>query len=140
MQFTTEQNKKAVIRFNKEFIEQGRIETFNELVAENVCNHSAPAGSSAGPDGMFHFLNHVLRAGFPDIRVDILEQVAEGNLVTTRKVFHATHTGNMMGIQPSGKKVVINVIDIIRLKNGQYTEHWGMSNLPEVIAEISRKD
>ena len=82
----------------------------------------------------------MLRAGFPDIRVDILEQVAEGDLVTTRKVFHATHTGHMMGIHPSGKQVVINVIDIIRLKNGRYVEHWGMSNLSEVIAEISRKD
>lgn len=140
MQTTTEQNKKAVIRFNKEFIEQGRITTFEELVAENVFNHSAPPGSSTGPDGMFHFLNDILRAGFPDIRVDILEQVAEGDLVTTRKVFHATHTGHMMGIHPSGKQVVINVIDIIRLKNGRYTEHWGMSNLPEVISEISRKD
>ena len=36
--------------------------------------------------------------------------------------------------------MVINVIDIIRLKNGRYVEHWGMSNLSEVIAEISRKD
>jgi predicted ester cyclase len=48
--------------------------------------------------------------------------------------------GYMMGIPPTGKKVVIHVIDIIRLKDGQYVEHWGMSNLPEVMAEISRKD
>lgn len=140
MQSTTEQNKKTVIRFNKEFVEQGRMEVFEELVAENVYNHSAPAGSPTGPDGMLHFLNHILRAGFPDLTVDILDQVAEGDLVTSRKVFHATHSGHMMGIPPSGKKVVIHVIDIIRLKDGQYVEHWGMSNFSEVIAEISRKD
>jgi predicted ester cyclase len=140
MQITTEQNKKAVVRFNKEFIEQGRMEVFEELVAENVYNHSAPPGSSTGPDGMLLFLNHILRAGFPDLRIDILDQVAERDLVTTRKAIHATHTGPMMGVPPSGKKVVIHVIDIIRLENGKYVEHWGMSNFPEVIAEISRKD
>jgi steroid delta-isomerase-like uncharacterized protein len=140
MQITKEQNKRTVIRFNKEFIEQGRMEAFNELVAKNVINHSAPPGSSTGPDGMRHFLNDILRAGFPDLRVDILDQVAEGDLVTTRKAIQATHTGNVMGIPPSGKKVVIHVIDMIRLNNGRYAEHWGMSNFSDVIAEISRQD
>jgi hypothetical protein len=32
---------------------------------------------------------------------------------------------------------VINVIDMIRLKQGKYIEHWGMSNLAEVIAQLS---
>jgi len=139
MQATTEQNKKAVIRFNKEFIEQGNMATFTELIADEVCNHSAPPGSSTGPDGMMHFLQHILRAGFPDITVEIFDQVAEGDKVTTRKAFYATHTGEFMGIPPSGKKVTINVIDIIRLKDGKYVEHWGMSNISEVIAAITEK-
>jgi predicted ester cyclase len=42
-----------------------------------------------------------------------------------------------MGIPPTGKKVIINVIDIIRLREGKYVEHWGMSNIPEVIAQLS---
>jgi steroid delta-isomerase-like uncharacterized protein len=137
MHSTTEQNKKAVIRFNKEFIEKGDRETFEELVATDVVNHSAPPGSSNGADGMIHFLQNILRAGFPDLTVEILDQVAEGDLVTTRKAIHATHTGNFMGVPPTGKKVVIKVIDMIRLREGKYVEHWGMSNIPEVIAQLS---
>jgi predicted ester cyclase len=137
MQFSTEQNKKIVIRFNKEYIEQGNRESFDELVAEDVINHSAPPGSSKGPDGMIHFLQNVLRTGFPDLSVEILEQVAERDLVTTRKTIHATHSGVFMGIPPTGKKVAIHVIDIIRLRRGKYAEHWGMSNLPDVTARLS---
>jgi steroid delta-isomerase-like uncharacterized protein len=137
MQFTTEQNKRVVIRFNKEFIEQGNMESFKELVAPDVINHSAPAGSSAGPDGMIHFLQHILKTAFPDVKVEILDQLAEGDLVATRKTLHATHTGILMGIPPSGRKVAINVMDIIRLKNGQYAEHWGMSNLSDIVSQIS---
>jgi len=137
MQFTTEQNKQLVIRFNKEYIEQGNRKSFEELVAEDVVNHSAPPGSSKGPDGMIHFLQNVLRTGFPDISVEILDQVAEGDLVTTRKAIHATHSGDFMGIPPTGKKVIINVIDMIRLRQGKYVEHWGMSNLSDVIAQLS---
>ena len=137
MQFTTEQNKQLVIRFNKEYIEQGNRNSFEELVAEDVVNHSAPPGSSKGPDGMIHFLQNVLRTGFPDLSVEILDQVAEGDLVTTRKAIHATHSGDFMGIPPTGKKVIINVIDMIRLRQGKYVEHWGMSNLSDVIAQLS---
>jgi steroid delta-isomerase-like uncharacterized protein len=137
MQFTTEQNKQLVIRFNKEYIEQGNTKSFEELVAEDVVNHSAPPGSSTGADGMIHFLQNVLRTGFPDLSVEILDQVAEGDLVTTRKAIHATHSGDFMGIPPTGKKVIINVIDMIRLRRGKYIEHWGMSNLSEVIAQLS---
>jgi predicted ester cyclase len=137
MQFTTGQNKQIVIRFNKEYIEQGNSKSFEELVAKDVVNHSAPPGTSKGADGMIHFLQNVLRTGFPDLTVEILDQVAEGDLVTTRKAIHATHSGDFMGMQATGKKVIINVIDIIRLRQGKYVEHWGMSNIPDVMAQLS---
>jgi predicted ester cyclase len=86
---------------------------------------------------MQYFLFHVLRTGFPDVRVEILDQIAEGDKVTTRKLLHATHTGDFMGIPPSRKKVAIRVIDIIRLHDGKYSEHWGMSNLSDIMREIS---
>jgi predicted ester cyclase len=139
MQNTAEQNKQVVVRFNKEFIEQGNMESFLELVAPDVINHAAPTGSPAGPGGMIHFLQNILKQGFPDLTVEILDQVAERDLVTSRKALHATHTGIFMGIPPSGKRVTINVIDIIRLRNGQYVEHWGMSNLSDIIAELLKK-
>jgi predicted ester cyclase len=34
-----------------------------------------------------------------------------------------------MGIPPSGKQVTITVIDIVRLHNGKYVEHWGIRDI-----------
>jgi predicted ester cyclase len=139
MQPITELNKKTVLRFNKEFIEQGNMQSFTELVADDVINHAAPSGSPNGPESMVYFIIEILRKGFPDIKVEIFDQIAEADKVTTRKAILATHKGEFMGIPPSNKKVTINIIDIIRLKEGKYVEHWGMSNLSDVIAEISAK-
>jgi predicted ester cyclase len=137
MSYTTEQNKAIVTRFNRECIEQGHPESFTELLANNVINHSAPDGMPNGIESFYYFLNEVLRKGFPDMRVEILEQLAERDLVTTRKVISATHTGEIFGIAPSHKKVRINVIDIIRLQDGKYAEHWGQSNFTDVLKQIS---
>jgi predicted ester cyclase len=139
MMQTTEQNKAIVTRFNKEFLGQGNLNSFKELVADNLINHAAPEGASNGPESMLYFIMEILRKGFPDIKVEILDQIAEDDKVTTRKRFKATHTGEFMGIPASGKSVTIHVIDIIRLQGEKYVEHWGMSNLHEVIAEISGK-
>lgn len=138
MQTTIEQNKKTVRRFNKEFLEQGKLESFHELVSTDVINHSAPAGSSNGRDGMLYFLQEILRRGFPNMTVEILDQIAEDDKVTTRKVIRATHLGEFMGVPATTKEVIINVIDIIRLRDGKYIEHWGMSNLVDIVAELTK--
>ncbi|HEY8972179.1 MAG TPA: ester cyclase [Puia sp.] len=55
--------------------------------------------------------------------------MAEDDIVVTYKAFHAIHTGPLMGIAPSGQPVVITIIDIVRLRNGKYIEHWGIRDM-----------
>jgi len=136
---TTEQNKAIVTRFNRECIEQTDPASFKEILAVDCINHAAPPGAANGPESMINFLSNVLKPGFPDLKVTILDQVAEGDKVVTRKEIRGAHTGSFMGAAPSNKPVVIKVIDIIQLRNGQYVEHWAASNLHEVLTEISTK-
>src|SRR4051794_35726487 len=98
MTTVTEQNKSTVIRFNKEFIEQGNVEAFYELMSPSFINRTAPAGISKGMDGMLYFINDVLRKSFTILRVDILDQIAEDDKVTTRKAIHLSHTGIFMNV------------------------------------------
>lgn len=134
-----ENNKAIVRRFNIEIIEQGNLESFHELVAPDVVNHSATLGSSTGPDGMIHFLWNILRAKFTDLQVEILEQIAERDLVTTRKKIKGSHTDSAVKNSSSYQKVIIDVIDIIRIREGKYVDHWGISNFAEVLSQISLK-
>ena len=139
MHSSLEQNKAIVVRFNKEVIEQGNVETFYELVAENFINHSAPPGVPNGRESMIYFFTQVLRPAFPDLKAEIYEQIAEGDKVTTRKAFHGTHQGELMGIAGSHKKVKIEVIDIVRLSEGKYVEHWGINNMQSVLTQLAAK-
>ena len=138
MEINTEKNKQIVVRFNKECIEQGKQTSFEELLANHVINHSAPTGMPNGKESFGFFINHVLRKGFSGLQVEILDQIAENDLFTTRKKIKGVHTNEIFGIPPSQKKVEINVIDIIRIQNGQYVEHWGQSNFEEVLKQISQ--
>lgn len=65
-----------------------------------------------------------LRAAFPDLRAEIQDQFSQGDKVVTRKTFHGTNDGEFMGMPPTEKQVSFDVIDILRLRDGQFVDHW----------------
>lgn len=132
-----EKNKEVVRKFNKEVIERGNITVFEELMHVDFVNRSAPPSANLAKDMLFTF-NNILRPAFPDLTVEIHDQVAEKDKVTTRKSIVGTHTGELMGIPPTNKKIKIDVIDIIHLKDFKYFEHWGINNFQAIIEELKK--
>jgi len=132
---TTEENKKVVIRFNKEFLEGGNKEVLKEIVADSFINHTAPANFPNDVRGLVQFVD-ILHKGFPDLRIEIHDQIAENDLVASRKTIHATHLGEIMGHAATGKKVTMNVIDIVRVKDGKYVDHWGRNDIMQVLQQL----
>jgi predicted ester cyclase len=135
---TLETNKAVVRRFNKDVIERGDEAAFRELMAPDFVNRSAPPGAPAGAEGMWHTFHRVLRPALPDLTVDIHEQIAEGDKVTTRKTIRGTHRGEFFGVAPTQQHVEIEVIDIVRVKDDRYAEHWGINTLPIVLAQLRK--
>jgi predicted ester cyclase len=138
METMIEDNKAVVRRFNQEVIEQGNTNSFKVLMDPNFVNRSAPDGMDNGPQGMIWFFNDVLRPAMPDITVTIHDQVAEGDMVTTRKTISGTQTGPLLGVPASGRVISIDVIDMVRIKDGKYFEHWGITTLPELLATLAQ--
>jgi predicted ester cyclase len=132
-------NKAVVVRFNKEVIENGDEAAFRELIAADFVNRTAPPGAPAAPEGMIHTFNRVLRPAFPDLRVEIHDQIAEADKVMTRKTLRGTHRGEIFGIPATGREVEIDVIDIVRLRDGLYAEHWGINTLSVVLVQLREK-
>jgi predicted ester cyclase len=133
---THSENKQIVTRFNREVIELGNMLAFNELVASDFVNHTAPPGTPEGPDGFAAFFTDTLRPAIPDLTVELHDQIAEGDKVVTRKTISGTHKGVFLGVPPTGRRITIRVTDIVRIRNGQYVEHWGSADLHGAIAQM----
>ncbi len=133
---TAKLNKQVVARFNKEVIERGNEAVFRELMAPDYVNRTAAPGAPAGADGMIFTFNQVLRPALPDLTVEIHDQVAEGDKVVTRKTLRGTHRGTLLGVPATNRPVAIEVIDIVRLRDGRYLEHWGINTLQVVLAQL----
>lgn len=133
---SSEANKEVVRLFNHGVIEEGRRAVFDALMAPDFVNHAAPPGAPSGPEGMWNTFERVLRPALGTLTVHIHEQLCDGDKVTTRKTITGVHTGELMGIPATGRAVAIDVIDIVRVRAGQYAEHWGINTLPATLAAL----
>lgn len=85
--------------------------------------------SRPAPPGREHiraFLEETL-AGWPDLRLEVAQVVAEGDWVMGRCVATATHTTAVMRIPPTGKPVVTTFWDLHRFdEQGLIVETWNL--------------
>jgi predicted ester cyclase len=132
---TPSENKAIVIRFNKEFLEQGNTEVLKEIVAEDFINRTVAGSTPNNVEGLKQFVA-MFHAGFSNFHIDIHEQVCENDMVATRKTIRAMHTGEIMGHLPTGRQIEFNVMDFVRLRNGKYIEHWGLNNIMQIIQQL----
>jgi predicted ester cyclase len=80
-----------------------------------------------------------LRAAFPD-RVDVIEEViAEGDRVGLLFRVTATHTGNFFGIPPTGRKVDVYEMAMLRIVDGQMVEGWFMMDETALLQQLGAK-
>ena len=130
-----EQNKQVVIRFNYEFFAKGNIEITRELLSKVFVNHTAPPGAPTDVSVMIQFIT-AFHKGFSDVSIEIFEVIGEDNKVSLRKTITGIHTGEFMGKQATGKRVVLNVIEIDILEDGKITDHWSRNDFMQVVAGL----
>lgn len=119
---STEENKKAVRRVFEEIMNKGNLQVVDELVTDDY-KVIDPPGIPPGKTGFVALVN-MYRTGAPDLKMTIEDLIAEGDQVAARWVATGTHTGEMMGMPPTGQKVTFRAISWFLLKNGRIAVEW----------------
>jgi predicted ester cyclase len=127
--------KETVRRFVEDYQTGADERAFDEFMHPDVIDHSRPTGVALGAEGVRQQFDG-LRAAFSGFRATILDQIAEGDMVVTRKVFTGTHRAAFQGIEPTGRSVEIHVIDIVRVVDGKIVEHWNCVDRLGLLSQL----
>ncbi len=100
---SVEENKAILRRYVEEIWNQGKLAVIDELVAPTMIVHF-PGFDTKGLEEYRQSFT-LFRTAFPDLHSTLEHVVAEGDMVATRWVNHASHKGAYMGIAPTGKPV-----------------------------------
>ncbi len=132
---STEQNKELCRRFYAA-VSSGDFDVLDLIVAPNFVEHAVvDPRMPAGREGV-KALFRMARQAMPDMTITAEDIVAEGDRIAARAVMTGTQTGEFMGIPPSGKHVEMTVMDLIRIENGMYVEHWGVADMMGMMVQI----
>jgi steroid delta-isomerase-like uncharacterized protein len=133
---TSSAEAKAIVRRNTEDVQgKGDFVLFDQLFADDFVDHTPQPNMVPDKEGV-RGLYRGLREAFPDFHAVIHWQAAEGDLVTTFKTYHGTHTGTFLGIPPTGRKIQFETVDAMRVRNGKISEHWGVANLYSLLQQL----
>jgi len=121
----SETNKTLVRRWFEEVWNQGRKDTIDELFAANGIGYGLGDTDvpTRGPSEFKVFARN-LRGALPDIHMKIEDLMAEGDKVTVRITVEGTHKGSQLGVAPTGRRIRIEGIVVVRIANGQIVEGW----------------
>lgn len=109
------------------------VDLFDTFIAPDYINHNPAV--APGLAGVKAFFSSWL-AAFPDTRVVVEDTLASGDSVVGRYTYTATHTGAFLGIPPTGNRITMRSIDIWRVRDGKFVEHWDELNLLEVFQQL----
>jgi steroid delta-isomerase-like uncharacterized protein len=130
----TETNTTVASRWYEEVFNAGNLALIDELFAPNFVDHD-PSNPLPGLEGVRQLVS-MYRGAFPDLHLTIEDEITEGDKVVTRFTARGTHKGPLMGIPPTGKRVTITAIDILRFENSRIAEHWGNQDLLGMMRQI----
>lgn len=128
-------NKTLSRRLYEEVLERGDLAAADELIAPDAIDHEGGPEAPRGPETMKAFAL-ALRDAFSGLRFALEETIAEGDLVACRFTMTGTNTGDFMGMPATGRQVSVHGVDIMRFKNGQVAEHWGITDQLSLLQQL----
>jgi steroid delta-isomerase-like uncharacterized protein len=137
MKNTNLQNNKAIVRRYVDEVQNGHsIEALESIYSRNFIDHmNSFDGLFQGIEGLKMGYVEMLKA-FPDFRVIIHDQIAEGDKVVTYKTVMGTHREEFRGIPATGKKVEYQSIYIFRIENNKISEYWGLQDELKLMQQL----
>jgi len=105
----------------------------DQFMAEDYINHNAVVADGREANRQFW---HAFFAALPDVSASMEDLVIAGDRMVGRFVYRGTHTGDFMGIPASGSAVEMRSIDIWRIEDGMFAEHWDELNTLQVFQQM----
>ena len=130
------QNRQIIETYFSEGWNKGNTDVLDQLLADNYINHTP---STPNPPGGAKGLKPIvlaIRKGFPDLHYEIKELIVTKDRAVARVLMTGTHTGELFGMPPTGKKIAVNQINIEKIVDGKIVEHWRVTDELSMMKQL----
>ena len=130
-----ETSKALMRRVIEELFNQGNLAVADELCTQDYIHHGVQGSLHRGPEGMKQLVIWI-RTALPDLHYTIDDLVAEGDKVSARLSFRGTHLGELFGVEPTGRPVMLFGTSTSRIVAGRLAETWAHLDVLEALQQL----
>ena len=120
-----ERNKAIARRSWEEIFPACDVEALAQVVDPDVVSRGRRPDEPTGFEGVKRTMLWMASV-FSDQRWDVHDVIGEGDVVATRVTHHGRHTGELMGIPPTGREVAYQYVHFFRFRDGRVVEQWSV--------------
>lgn len=133
---SAQQRNKAVV---KQFVGSvlGRHDpaAAEQFSVPNFAWHGGPMGEIRDLGSYMTHLQTLFEA-FPDLQVEIEDEIAEADRVSIRTVLTGTHRGDFLGVPPTGRRIRATGASTFRIVDRRIVEEWWQHDLYGILAQL----
>lgn len=109
-------------RFFEEMCNQRRLDIASEIMTSDFRYHDPNVPAEPGPEAMAQVIK-VYQDGVEG-HWGVEEIVEAGDCVTVRWTGEGTHSGDVMGVPATGRKVRVDAISLLHLRDGKIADNY----------------
>lgn len=132
---TAAANRDLLTRYMSEVWGERNPRAVERFASESFMRHTSPVGEPLDRTAQISRLES-FRKAFPDITIEVDDVVSEGDLLAFRSVMRGTHRGEFLGIPPTGQRVSVRLVDMVRVESGRFVEQWGGPDMLDLVRQL----
>ena len=114
---------------------KGNLDEISAFVASDIRDYNAEPGQAEGIQGVKDWFLALGRA-FPDLNLRVKQLIAEGDQVVARIRVQGTHGDTFLEMPPTGRRIDVEVIDILTIRGEMVTERRGLVDQAALIRQL----
>jgi len=135
-----ERNKNLVRQMNDLVWNKGDLDRIDEFFSPHFVRHFLPGDSELKGVDSLREHERMLREAFPDWREEIKHIVAEEDLVVIHFVSTGTNLGSWLDKPPTGRKIIINEMSILRIEDDKVAEQWLLPDIYSMEQQLAQTE
>jgi predicted ester cyclase len=118
--------------------ETGNLKEIDELTDVNFKEHTPDPTFQSDEQGVDYVKDLIskVRDAFSDLKININDVITNETKAVVYSTWTGKHTGTFNDIPPSNNEVKFNNIDIVEIKNGKITGHWGLTDNLSLLMQM----
>ena len=127
------ENLKVLRQVVEEGFGNADLQIIDGLIHDNYTEHQF--GMRGGKEGLKKTILGLTNA-FSNLQYELINYSVNESIVWTHYKCCGEHTGTFMEQEPTGKRFIIDVIDVVRIENGKIAEHWGIPDRFALLTQL----